>query len=670
MLRGCALVTLLCGPWAFAATGVLPVWAALLAAAVQVAAAASCLLAASPAGVRTRQRAAWVLLALCCLLTWWLAGSGGNPPTGLPGLPLLVLGGGASCAAAATTARHLRAQLLLGTSATVLAAGLQPGPALAPVLVVTWLALTVGLVRAHAPALSAAAVAFPVRPGDGADPAQRRPARAGTPVLTATALALALLLLVPVPSGGGALEALAERLAGTESAAATGPGSGGQRRAAAYAGGRMDLNSRGALGDEPLLAVPADSPAWWRSGVLDTYDGRGWTASRPSTSWYADAQGYVAVDADVPQAAAERTDQVVTLGDYPAAVFPGFPRAARVDSPVGVDGSALLLVAGTAGSYTVVATEVPGSGARPGSEPGAAAHPADTASALHLPPELPQRVHDLAARLAAGAPDRWAHVRAVEEHLRATARYTLDAPVPAPGQDAVDAFLFDQRLGFCEHFASAEVVLLRSAGVPARIVTGFAGGETRDDGRRVLRARDAHAWVEVWIPGQGWTTSDPTAGSTAAPATAWAAAGSWLRQLPPDGWPLPAGVALAVAAGLLLRRRRRPGRPIGPPAPAAAPTALLAALADLDAALAPHRAARGPAEDLRTFGWRLRALGEPAAAEAVAVAERACYAPAPPAAAETAAARAALAAAAARWRSAGARVPTPTRAGGGAPGPR
>jgi transglutaminase-like putative cysteine protease len=92
--------------------------------------------------------------------------------------------------------------------------------------------------------------------------------------------------------------------------------------------------------------------------------------------------------------------------------------------------------------------------------------------------------------------------------------------VPSAHEDSVDEFLFRSHEGFCEQFASAETVLLRSVGVPSRLVTGYAYGSTdaADPGRRLFTDADAHAWVEVYYPGLDWSPSDPTAGSTLAPA--------------------------------------------------------------------------------------------------------------------------------------------------------
>ncbi|MEO1204403.1 MAG: transglutaminase domain-containing protein, partial [Pseudomonadota bacterium] len=88
--------------------------------------------------------------------------------------------------------------------------------------------------------------------------------------------------------------------------------------------------------------------------------------------------------------------------------------------------------------------------------------------------------------------------------------YTLNPP--ALGRDPVDAFLFDTRRGFCEHYASAFAVMMRAAGVPTRIVLGYQGGELNPHGdNMIVRQSDAHAWNEVWFEGDGWRRVDPTA---------------------------------------------------------------------------------------------------------------------------------------------------------------
>lgn len=88
--------------------------------------------------------------------------------------------------------------------------------------------------------------------------------------------------------------------------------------------------------------------------------------------------------------------------------------------------------------------------------------------------------------------------------------YTLEPP--ALGEDRIDDFLFRTRRGFCEHYAGSFVFLMRAAGVPARVVAGYQGGEPGPGGEYwIVRQLDAHAWAEVWLPGQGWVRVDPTA---------------------------------------------------------------------------------------------------------------------------------------------------------------
>ncbi len=88
--------------------------------------------------------------------------------------------------------------------------------------------------------------------------------------------------------------------------------------------------------------------------------------------------------------------------------------------------------------------------------------------------------------------------------------YTLNPPIL--GKDPVDEFLFNSRKGFCEHYATSFVYLMRAAGVPARIVTGYQGGELNPNGNYyIIRQSDAHAWAEVWLEGRGWVRIDPTA---------------------------------------------------------------------------------------------------------------------------------------------------------------
>ena len=131
--------------------------------------------------------------------------------------------------------------------------------------------------------------------------------------------------------------------------------------------------------------------------------------------------------------------------------------------------------------------------------------------ALQLPKSLNPQAIQLAATLRAGAANDAAVVRNALSYFNQNGfQYTLEPPLL--GINGIDDFLFATKKGFCEHYASAFVFLMRAAHIPARVVTGYQGGEFNYIGNYyILRQSDAHAWAEVWLSGQGWVRIDPTA---------------------------------------------------------------------------------------------------------------------------------------------------------------
>lgn len=131
--------------------------------------------------------------------------------------------------------------------------------------------------------------------------------------------------------------------------------------------------------------------------------------------------------------------------------------------------------------------------------------------ALQLPPDANPRARKLAASWkASGAGGREIVARALSLFRNGPFVYTLTPPLL--GQEPVDDFLFNTRRGFCEHYAGSFVFLMRAAGVPARVVTGYQGGELNPLGNYlIVRQSDAHAWAEVWLENAGWVRVDPTA---------------------------------------------------------------------------------------------------------------------------------------------------------------
>lgn len=162
--------------------------------------------------------------------------------------------------------------------------------------------------------------------------------------------------------------------------------------------------------------------------------------------------------------------------------------------------------------------------------------PATLAEALRLPPGINPRSRALARQWRSLPPGRIVEA-ALAMFRQGEFQYTLQPPLL--GHDAVDQFLFETRRGFCEHYASAFVFLMRAADVPARVVAGYQGGEVNPvDDYLIVRQSDAHAWAEVWLAGEGWVRIDPTA------AVAPSRIEQGIAAALPAGEPLPAIVRL------------------------------------------------------------------------------------------------------------------------------
>ena len=263
-------------------------------------------------------------------------------------------------------------------------------------------------------------------------------------------------------------------------------------------GGWLDLmgDDRPALRAQFFGAQPAMAEMYWRGPVLWDFDGRTWT--QPQWMRGIPAEPVTARGAQWDyEIEFEPTDrrQLVAL-DLPAAA----PDGARLSFDYGLY-SARPLSALTRWRLR--------------SSPPTRFEPELKRllrqRALELPSGFNPRTRALAEqwRNEAGGDDA-AIVRRALDWVTREFGYTLDTPLP--GRHAVDEFLFDQKLGYCEHFSSSFVVLMRAADIPARVVTGYVGGYRNPfGGYWVVRRMDAHAWAEVWLPQRGWVRVDPTA---------------------------------------------------------------------------------------------------------------------------------------------------------------
>jgi protein-glutamine gamma-glutamyltransferase len=656
-LRIAVVVAGLAGLAALATARLLPAPVMVAAAGCFLVASGSSLWLPDPEPARLRRRVSVaVLLAVAAVgVHSARVGLGQDPLTSIgPVLALLLCGLQLAHALVLNTRRDLLVGLTIGLFMTVLAAGLAPGPAVAAPLVVGWPVAVTALVLAQRleqlepghPLLRAAAPGPAVAPGDRAAPG----ARSATIRTTAAAVAitvaagLVVFLLLPQPNGLSARS----RLLG--SGAQLDVSSGEVRGTGFYSGGVMDLRTRGTLSDQPVVDVPGGSPQLWRGTVLSTYDGQSWYGSTSTLLQLTPGPTYSVPDRlDQTPAGTSRTDLVRLLDQFGGSVVaPGVVSVVTVSGRLLLDSDGGLTITGGSDglsptSYTVTSTpEVtdPAVLAAAGAA-GTPAAPPDAARWLQLPDTLPQRVRDLATQVTAGTTNRYDEVKAVETYLRGHEKYQLDSPVPAPGADAVDDFLFTSNAGFCEQFASAEVVLLRARGIPARMVTGLAYGTPQADGTRRMLVSNAHAWVEVWYPAVGWSPSDPTAGSTlAAPGgsnlltTAWHdvfdSAGR--RAVGAGGVGVLAVLAVMAAGWAGRRRRARVAAALRLAVPPPGP--VLAAYRRLERALADGGRGRRPGETLAELARRL----PPGGSAAMATLELECYGPGAPTADEASAA--------------------------------
>lgn len=242
---------------------------------------------------------------------------------------------------------------------------------------------------------------------------------------------------------------------------------------------------------------PPARELYWRGPVLSTFDGRTWRQGEAARRLN---------DGPPHEVEGGRIGYDVTLEPhgknwlFALETVAGLPPGARVSDDWQVLGSEVVRARRRDRFESVPA-------ARPGREEWSAYLDA----ARYLPPDGNPRARALARQLHLDAGNDAETVDAALRLFRREAFvYTLTPP--PLGEDGIDRFLFDSRRGFCEHYAGAFVFLMRAAGLPARVVTGYQGGERNEvDGFVVVRQSDAHAWAEVWLEGEGWRRVDPTA---------------------------------------------------------------------------------------------------------------------------------------------------------------
>ncbi len=272
---------------------------------------------------------------------------------------------------------------------------------------------------------------------------------------------------------------------------------------------------------------------YWRGLTYDLYTGRGWRSSQTSSTSYPAGEanpGEPAPDGqqiiqEIRRVGDPETDEEMIL--YAAGMPVNLDQARQVAWRSSQD---IFGVSGQARQYQAVSllNEVPEDALRHAQ----GAYPDWVLERyLQLPDNLPERVRRLALQVTSAAPSSYDRALAIEKYLR-TFPYSLDVPSPPPGREVSDYFLFDLQRGYCDYYATSMVVMSRAAGLPARLVIGYASGAYDPaDNRYHVTAADAHSWVEVFFPGYGWIGFEPTGGL---PAIDRASASDLPPTQPPD----------------------------------------------------------------------------------------------------------------------------------------
>ena len=279
----------------------------------------------------------------------------------------------------------------------------------------------------------------------------------------------------------------------------------------------------GELPPQPPISNPPPAPRhYWRSLTYDIYTGSGWLSSPVEVNAYEADQPLLEVNPEGYRLVSQEvtlfkdlggqlywTGQLVSVNqDYEAAWRSRPVNMIQSDPFSGMD---LLGAISPAESYT--ATSLEGVHSQDALRSSTDPYPPSITKFLTLPDSVPERVLSLARELTANAVTPYDRAQAIETYLRTNYPYTLEVPFPPIGSDVADYFLFELKMGYCDYYATAMVVLARAAGLPARFVSGYASGAyDSSNAQYIVTEANAHSWVEIFFTDLGWVEFEPTAG--------------------------------------------------------------------------------------------------------------------------------------------------------------
>ena len=406
----------------------------------------------------------------------------------------------------------------------------------------------------------------------------------GSALGAVTLAAAGIFLLLPAPTvgvrinflsqaGAGGPVAVPGALAGDagQPAELSKPGTpSGPTRVGGYLGfaNSLDTALRGRLSHAIVMWVRAERPSYWVGETFNSWNGQSWTNTDNSSHPVPGGSPFVvpAPDGNGPDQRSDlqtffvntATADLVFHAESAAEVwFPSstlfYSNDGTLVSPIGIGKGAV---------YTVESdVSAPGPNQLREDRSSAGFAPGTLKQYTQLPDAYPQ-VKALADAITAGDNNTYDKVESLISWIGANTRYSTNIPPLPKGADTVDEFLFGNRVGFCEQISTSLAVMLRTLGIPVRESVGYVPGPYNPvTDLYEVRADDAHAWVQVWFPGYGWQSFDPTAvvplANPSPGATALSDLGRALARVPYI--PIAAGLAVtALVVGAIRRRRSRP----------------------------------------------------------------------------------------------------------------
>ncbi|UPM43605.1 transglutaminase TgpA family protein [Halocatena salina] len=268
------------------------------------------------------------------------------------------------------------------------------------------------------------------------------------------------------------------------------------------AGSQLSIQGSISLDPAVRFSIESDQKAYWRVGAYDRYTGTGWVRTANDRAY----EGKLSKPPGTTDAVRQRVRVKAPISTMPAAWKPISVenRSPRVTGFDGLQPSERLAAGDTYTVTSAVLQTDPAALRNASNE-----YPGDIRQRYtQLPDSTPDQVDAYTSTVTENADNSYDTARVIEHHLQENWNYSLN--VQRPDEHVANSFLFEMERGYCTHFATTMVTMLRTQGIPARLAVGYAPGESADGNRWTVRGLDSHAWVEVYFPDHGWVQFDPT----------------------------------------------------------------------------------------------------------------------------------------------------------------